>query len=47
VAKDIRTFFRDTTQWSQLMLLAVLVVGLRLQHQGAAAVLAVRKSASC
>jgi ABC-2 type transport system permease protein len=26
VAKDIRTFFRDTTQWSQLILLAVLVV---------------------
>jgi ABC-2 type transport system permease protein len=26
VAKDIRTFFRDTTQWSQLVLLAVLVV---------------------
>jgi ABC-2 type transport system permease protein len=25
VAKDIRTFFRDTTQWSQLILLAVLV----------------------
>jgi ABC-2 type transport system permease protein len=24
--KDIRTFFRDTTQWSQLILLAVLVV---------------------
>ncbi len=26
VVKDIRTFFRDTTQWSQLILLAVLVV---------------------
>jgi ABC-2 type transport system permease protein len=26
VAKDIRNFFRDTTQWSQLILLAVLVV---------------------
>jgi len=26
VAKDIRNFFRDTTQWSQLVLLAVLVV---------------------
>lgn len=26
VAKDIRSFFRDTTQWSQLVLLAVLVV---------------------
>lgn len=26
VAKDIRTFFRDTTQWSQLILLGVLVV---------------------
>jgi ABC-2 type transport system permease protein len=26
VTKDIRTFFRDTTQWSQLILLAVLVV---------------------
>jgi len=26
VAKDIRTFFRDTTQWSQLILLVVLVV---------------------
>jgi ABC-2 type transport system permease protein len=26
VAKDIRTFFRDTTQWSQLILLIVLVV---------------------
>jgi len=26
VAKDIRTFFRDTTQWSQLVLLGVLVV---------------------
>ncbi len=26
IAKDIRTFFRDTTQWSQLVLLAVLVV---------------------
>ncbi|MGH7471055.1 MAG: putative ABC transporter permease subunit [Longimicrobiales bacterium] len=26
MAKDIRTFFRDTTQWSQLILLAVLVV---------------------
>jgi ABC-2 type transport system permease protein len=25
VAKDIRTFFRDTTQWSQLILLVVLV----------------------
>lgn len=25
VAKDVRTFFRDTTQWSQLLLLAVLV----------------------
>jgi len=25
VAKDIRAFFRDTTQWSQLVLLAVLV----------------------
>jgi ABC-2 type transport system permease protein len=25
MAKDIRTFFRDTTQWSQLILLAVLV----------------------
>jgi len=24
--KDIRLFFRDTTQWSQLILLAVLVV---------------------
>jgi ABC-2 type transport system permease protein len=26
VAKDVRTFFRDTTQWSQLILLGVLVV---------------------
>jgi ABC-2 type transport system permease protein len=26
VAKDVRTFFRDTTQWSQLVLLAVLVI---------------------
>jgi ABC-2 type transport system permease protein len=26
VARDIRCFFRDTTQWSQLILLAVLVV---------------------
>ena len=26
VAKDVRTFFRDATQWSQLILLAVLVV---------------------
>lgn len=26
IAKDIRTFFRDTTQWSQLILLVVLVV---------------------
>jgi ABC-2 type transport system permease protein len=26
VAKDIRAFFRDTTQWSQLILLGVLVV---------------------
>jgi ABC-2 type transport system permease protein len=26
VAKDVRTFFRDTTQWSQLILLVVLVV---------------------
>lgn len=26
VAKDIRTFFRDTTQWSQLILLAVLLI---------------------
>ncbi len=26
VGKEIRTFFRDTTQWSQLILLAVLVV---------------------
>jgi ABC-2 type transport system permease protein len=26
VIKDVRTFFRDTTQWSQLVLLAVLVV---------------------
>ncbi|HEX7051580.1 MAG TPA: hypothetical protein VF188_15340 [Longimicrobiales bacterium] len=26
VAKEIRTFFRDTTQWSQLILLAVLLV---------------------
>jgi len=26
VAKDIRTFFRDTTQWSQLILLGVLVI---------------------
>ncbi len=26
LAKDIRTFFRDTTQWSQLMLLGVLVI---------------------
>ena len=26
VLKDLRTFFRDTTQWSQLILLAVLVV---------------------
>jgi ABC-2 type transport system permease protein len=26
VVKDIRNFFRDTTQWSQLILLAVLVV---------------------
>ncbi|HSH46839.1 MAG TPA: hypothetical protein VK966_13415, partial [Longimicrobiales bacterium] len=26
VVRDIRTFFRDTTQWSQLILLAVLVV---------------------
>lgn len=25
-AKEVRTFFRDTTQWSQLILLAVLVV---------------------
>jgi len=26
ILKDVRTFFRDTTQWSQLILLAVLVV---------------------
>jgi ABC-2 type transport system permease protein len=26
IAKDIRTFFRDNTQWSQLLLLAALVV---------------------
>lgn len=26
VAKDVRVFFRDTTQWSQLILLAVLVI---------------------
>src|SRR5690606_14487739 len=26
VAKEVRTFFRDTTQWSQLILLGVLVV---------------------
>ena len=26
IVKDVRTFFRDTTQWSQLLLLAVLVV---------------------
>jgi ABC-2 type transport system permease protein len=26
IAKDVRSFFRDTTQWSQLILLAVLVV---------------------
>ncbi|MFW6084852.1 MAG: putative ABC transporter permease subunit, partial [Gemmatimonadota bacterium] len=26
VLKDVRTFFRDTTQWSQLIILAVLVV---------------------
>ncbi len=26
VGKDVRTFFRDTTQWSQLILLVVLVV---------------------
>jgi ABC-2 type transport system permease protein len=26
VARDVRTFFRDTTQWSQLILLGVLVV---------------------
>ena len=26
VAKDVRTFFRDTTQWSQLVLLVVLVM---------------------
>jgi ABC-2 type transport system permease protein len=26
VAKDVRTFFRDTSQWSQLILLGVLVV---------------------
>ncbi|MEX2467635.1 MAG: hypothetical protein WD995_12050, partial [Gemmatimonadota bacterium] len=26
VVKEVRTFFRDTTQWSQLILLAVLVV---------------------
>ncbi len=26
VTKEVRTFFRDTTQWSQLILLAVLVV---------------------
>lgn len=26
IAKDVRTFFRDTTQWSQLILLVVLVV---------------------
>jgi len=26
VAKDLRSFFRDTTQWSQLVLLAVLVI---------------------
>lgn len=26
IVKDIRTFFRDTTQWSQLVLLGVLVV---------------------
>lgn len=26
VVKDVRTFFRDTTQWSQLILLGVLVV---------------------
>src|SRR2546430_2663145 len=27
VIKDIKLFFRDTTQWSQLILLAVLVLG--------------------
>ena len=26
VIKDVKLFFRDTTQWSQLILLAVLVV---------------------
>jgi ABC-2 type transport system permease protein len=26
IVKDVRTFFRDTTQWSQLVLLAVLVI---------------------
>ena len=26
IMKDVRTFFRDTTQWSQLIILAVLVV---------------------
>lgn len=26
IVKDVRTFFRDTTQWSQLVLLAVLIV---------------------
>jgi ABC-2 type transport system permease protein len=26
ILKDVRTFFRDTTQWSQLIILAVLVV---------------------
>ena len=26
VSKEIRVFFRDTTQWSQLILLGVLVV---------------------
>ena len=32
VLKEVRLFFRDTTQWSQLILLAVLVVGLLLDY---------------
>ena len=34
--KDMRLFFRDNTQWSQLILLVVLLADLHLQHQVAA-----------
>ena len=37
VAKEVRVFFRDTTQWSQLILLARASRRLRLQRQGSAA----------